>query len=261
MRLVSAVVVLLVLVYSPLGAAERGFLRIHYLGHAAFVLEFDNGVRVLTDYGKSLPYGLESPIFGLGGLKPDIVTCSHAHEDHDGGRLPEGIPHVLRDGRGLTLKGLSVRSIPTYERSLGKPDNFAYQFDYKGFRILHAGDCQALIINSEKDEVRRLIAKTYPDRYDLVLLPVDYVSDITQAAAKFAGLLRMERMIPMHYWTPATKDVFFAALTVEGKTSGREWRIVRAETGSWSITLPPPREESKEAVSLTPGEYKTEERD
>ena len=35
-------------------------LRFHYLGHSSFVLRFADGVSVLTDYGKSNAFGLES---------------------------------------------------------------------------------------------------------------------------------------------------------------------------------------------------------
>jgi len=29
---------------------SQAVVEIHYLGHSAFVLEFDNGIRVVTDY-------------------------------------------------------------------------------------------------------------------------------------------------------------------------------------------------------------------
>jgi L-ascorbate metabolism protein UlaG (beta-lactamase superfamily) len=28
-------------------------IHIHYLGHSSFILQFDNGITVLTDYGAS----------------------------------------------------------------------------------------------------------------------------------------------------------------------------------------------------------------
>jgi hypothetical protein len=171
MKRLSGLVICALFVHFPVSKSAQRFVRVHYLGHASFVLEFDNGVTVLTDYGRSRAYGLDSPIFGLGDLKPDIVTYSHRHEDHEGSPLPEGIPHILRDGQRLPWKGLRIRSIPTYERTLESPDNFAYEFLYDGFRILHAGDCQGLITNCERSEIQSLIATTYPGHYDLVSPP------------------------------------------------------------------------------------------
>jgi L-ascorbate metabolism protein UlaG (beta-lactamase superfamily) len=62
---------------------------VHYLGHAAFLLRLDNGVTVLTDHGESRAYGLDSPIYDIGALRPDVVTRSHDHADHAGRGLPE----------------------------------------------------------------------------------------------------------------------------------------------------------------------------
>jgi ankyrin repeat protein/L-ascorbate metabolism protein UlaG (beta-lactamase superfamily)/Tol biopolymer transport system component len=185
---------------------------IHYLGHASFILEFDNGVTVLTDYGKSRSYGLDSPICGMGVLKPDVVTYSHQHEDHAGGVVPADISHVLKGGENLNLKGISISPIPTFERSLEKPDNFSYLFTYKGIKILHMGDCQALITGMDLDLVGKRVKQMYPDVYDLVMLPIGFVNDIVHPAAEFAVLLRAKRLIPMHYWSAEEKANFLSLI-------------------------------------------------
>jgi len=69
-------------------------------------------------------------------LKPDVVTYSHQHEDHAGGVVPADNPHVLKGGESLNLKGIRITPIPTFERSLEKPDSFSYFFSYKGIKIL-----------------------------------------------------------------------------------------------------------------------------
>ena len=58
---------------------------IHYLGHSSFVLSFDNGVDIVTDYGKEnawLEWGWDSPIHSIGDLIPKVMTYSHTHCDH-----------------------------------------------------------------------------------------------------------------------------------------------------------------------------------
>jgi len=80
-------------------------LRFHYLGHSSFVLRFADGVSVLTDYGKSNAFGLESPIHDLGDLHPDVVLYSHHDEDHENDGDNQGLDHgpdrLPDEGRGV----------------------------------------------------------------------------------------------------------------------------------------------------------------
>ena len=207
---------------------ENSVVCVHYLGHASFVLEFDNGVTVLTDYGKSRSYGLDSPIYGLGELNPDILTYSHLHEDHAGGKVPDDIAHVLKKGESLHLKGIDITPIPTFERSLEQPDNFSYLFTYKGIKILHMGDCQGLILGMKGEEIKARIKQMYPDVYDLVLLPIGYVTDIVQQAAEFAALLRTKMLIPIHYWSEEEKARFLSLMRDLTTEAGAPYKIVNA---------------------------------
>lgn len=120
-------------------------VHVHYVGHAAFLLTFDNGLTALTDFGESNAYGLDSPVHELGGVVPDVVTRSHDHADHAGGALPAGIGRLLTGGEGFAERGLTITPIGTYEGSLDASDNTSYLFEYGGLTILHLGDCQALI--------------------------------------------------------------------------------------------------------------------
>ncbi|MDH4271615.1 MAG: MBL fold metallo-hydrolase [Candidatus Aminicenantes bacterium] len=234
---------------------EESPVRVHYLGHASFVLEFDNGVKILADYGKSRSYGLGSPIHGPGDLRPDVATYSHGHEDHAGGARPEGIRHVLKDGRALSLKGVEIVPIPTHERSLDNPDNTSYLFIYKGLKVLHLGDCQALIMNAGKPEIPERIRKLYPDTYDLVFMPIGFVTDISASAAAFANLLDARRIVPMHYWSPEEKERFLELVEGKNRTSGGRYRIRRA--GSPVLFLRPQGGEDPGVlvISLDPGPY------
>jgi L-ascorbate metabolism protein UlaG (beta-lactamase superfamily) len=75
-------------------------MRIHYLGHASFVLRFENGESILLDYGVSNAYGLASPVFDLSGAEPSIVAFSHDHPDHrrPGASFPKS-RHLAGGGR------------------------------------------------------------------------------------------------------------------------------------------------------------------
>lgn len=97
-------------------------IRVHYLGHASFLFTLDNGLTVLTDYGQSMAYGLNSPVFELGDARPDVMTLSHNHVDHAGGELPEGVAPPITAGEGYEAQGLTITPIPTFERTLDAPE-------------------------------------------------------------------------------------------------------------------------------------------
>jgi len=210
--------------------SESPVVYVHYLGHASFIFEFDNGVTILTDYGKSHSYELDSPIFGLGELKPDVVTYSHQHEDHAGGVVPADIAHVLNEGKSLYLKGINITPIPTFERSLEQPDNFSYLFSYKGIKILHMGDCQGLIMGMKQEDTRECIKQMYPDDYDLVLLPIGYVTDIVNPAVEFTALIQAKRLIPMHYWSKEEKQRFLSLMREKKGETGVSHEVVDSDS-------------------------------
>ncbi len=253
--LVFAGALLLFLSSLPSPAADVFLARIHYLGHAAFVIEFANGVTVLTDYGQSMAYGLNSPIHGLGDLQPDVVTISHGHADHAGGKIPAGSGIVLRDGQSVDLKGLAITAIPTFEQSLDQPDNFAYLFTFRGLTILHAGDCQALIKNVHTPQGRSLARQTYPGTVDLLLLPIGYIDDIIEPAIDFLELLHPRRAVPMHYWNPQSKETFLQKLEEWNVTRRQQFAIERSNAGRLTLFSPQNNGSRITIYSLPPEPY------
>ncbi|UCG87250.1 MAG: MBL fold metallo-hydrolase, partial [Gemmatimonadota bacterium] len=220
----GAAAVLVLLIGACTTHPEPPSARVHYLGHAAFLLTFDNGVKVLTDFGESRAYGLDSPVHGFGTIRPDVITISHDHADHAGGELPERIGRVLRDGEHFEGEDLKITPIATYERTLEESDNTSYVFDYRGVKILHLGDCQALMLGLAQPDVRDRVRQLYPESYDLVLLPIGFVSDILAEAVEFITLLDAQRVIPMHYWDPSDRDAFLRLIDGRADSWGRIYR-------------------------------------
>jgi L-ascorbate metabolism protein UlaG (beta-lactamase superfamily) len=252
------IVTLGILVQAGIAAAEPPAEKspavcVHYLGHAAFVLAFDNDVTVLVDYGESRAWGLDSPIHGLGGLVPDLALYTHRHADHAGGRLPDGVPRVLT-GRGVfELDDLRIEAVPGYERTLDAPDNTGFLFTCRGIRILHLGDCQALITHLEREEVRCRIRELYPGPYDLVLMPIGFVSDILAPAAEFLDLLPAARVVPMHYWRPEDKAAFLERVRNRAAAGSRPWFV--EEPRGATLCLPDGRGKDSRLISLEPAAY------
>jgi L-ascorbate metabolism protein UlaG (beta-lactamase superfamily) len=246
------------------GCAGPPEVTVHYLGHSSFVLQFGDDLTVLTDYGESNALGLASPIHGIGELVPDIVTISHDHADHFGGELPPGIKAMLTGNEILRSRGLTITPIPTFERSLLSPDNFSFLFEYKGLKVLHLGDCQSMILGFSKgmlgpdgnflsgEQLAALIKKTYPDTYDLVLLPIGFTQEIIPEAAEFAGNIDARAIVPMHYWTLEERDAFVARMGDRKDGRGRPYNSRVSTDPFFTITLSSEPVTEVELLALTP---------
>lgn len=228
-------------------------VTVHYLGHAAFLIRFDSGLTVLTDYGESRAYGLDSPVFPLGAARLDVATRSHDHADHAGGELPEEVGSLLANGEGFEGRRLTITTIGTYERTLEVPDNTSYLFEYKGVRVLHLGDCQALMIGLDQLGVRRRVQELYPGPYDLVLVPIGFVSDILSAAADFVTLLDTRRLVPMHYWTPRDRDAFVALMDARSDSRGHPYRVWQQPGARLTLDEAVGELQAVEVIGLTAG--------
>lgn len=115
-------------------------MRITWLGHASFLIESSDGVRIITD-----PY--ESGAFGgalaLGPLaeSADIVTVSHEHEDHNAVEAVLGRPVVVRragEESGIAFRVVESYHDPSQGSQRGKNRIFAFKVD--GMSIVHFGD-------------------------------------------------------------------------------------------------------------------------
>ena len=119
-----------------LAALNSDQVRLTFLGHATFLIESPQLVRIATDYNDyiSLP------------LLPDIVTMNHAHDTHYSDHPDPAIKYVLR-GWGMSpeqpaiwdlkYRDVRVRNVPTNIRSFyGSHDRALRQFD------LYFRDCQ-----------------------------------------------------------------------------------------------------------------------
>jgi L-ascorbate metabolism protein UlaG (beta-lactamase superfamily) len=186
-------------------------MKLEYLGHACFRIEFSNGAVLVTDpykpgsFGNALRY---APV----GTPADIVTVSHSHDDHWDPSAGKGSPKVFRKAGSFEHKGVKVLGVDTYHDSSGGKErgaNVVFVFEAEGLRVAHLGDLGHL---PSADQVKKLGA------IDVALVPVGGHFTIDAAeAVKVVGLLGAKVAVPMHFKTSkcdfpiAAPDAFLAA--------------------------------------------------
>jgi len=213
---------------------EADAVRVHYLGHSAFVLRFGAGPVVLTDYGAAnawVEWGWDSPIRDIGTLVPDVCTYSHLHHEdhHDPGRVPAA-SQIVHGGAPTRIGSLEITPIAVREASAGDYDNYAYLFSWQGVRVVHLGDCQADILQVAEPEGRRRWRRIIPQACDLVLLPIESQERVAAEAVKLLRLLLPACAVPMHYWGAETLREFLNVAATD-----EAFRVRRSGTAQLSI--------------------------
>jgi len=203
-------------------------IKIHYLGHSAFVMQFDNGINIVTDYGKEnawIEWGWDSPINDIGDLVPDVMTFSHKHEDHyDSNRIPKGVKNILTGLDSLTINGIKIEPVRTCETNINIESNTSYIFTYKGLKVCHLGDAQAQIMNINNDDVRAHIVSIFPNTFDLLLMTIEGKQKFISQAEAFVDLLNPKRIIPIHHWSEYYLQEFISYLD-DQNNAGKNYQI------------------------------------
>jgi L-ascorbate metabolism protein UlaG (beta-lactamase superfamily) len=232
-------------------------VNIHYLGHCAFILQFDDTLSVITDYAESYPYYSQayiSPIYKIyDGFTPDIATISHEHTDHySASRIPAGVNYILQETDTLSIKDLLIKPVRTSEANTGTLDNSTYFFRYKGLTICHSGDLYANMKAIENAGQQAHLRELFPDTVDVLLLVIQSTENVISYAEKFIDFLKPRIVIPMHYWTPAYKSEFLSYLENENTLHGKTYEIINSAGASYAIYLNDTNQSPTRIVSLDP---------
>jgi L-ascorbate metabolism protein UlaG (beta-lactamase superfamily) len=167
-------------------------MDITWLGHSSFLIEDSSGRKILTDpFDETVGYDLYRG-------KPDIITISHHHFDHDYVALmPQSIKKF--DSPGVyDLDGIKITGIPSFhDKSKGskRGKNTIFIIEADGYRICHLGDLGYVLSPSEIESLGRI---------DVLMIPVGGVFTIDGAeAALLSKSIGSHIILPMHYKTPA----------------------------------------------------------
>jgi L-ascorbate metabolism protein UlaG (beta-lactamase superfamily) len=231
--------------------------KITWLGHAAVLIEAPGGPRIAID-----PWIGNNPKFpnGFDYGRLDVVAATHGHFDHfgdDGIALAKksgatvvaifelalhcganGVEKVsgMNKGGSQTVAGVEFRMVQAVHSAgtsgAGKEVNFpadpcGFVMTFQGgFRIYHAGDTNVF-------SDMALIGELYEP--DVALLPIgDFYTMGPREAAKACELLRVPRVIPIHWGTFPILSGTPALLREELKKRGLATEVVElAPGGSW----------------------------
>ncbi|MGM0446017.1 MAG: MBL fold metallo-hydrolase [Bacillota bacterium] len=165
-------------------------MKIKWWGHATFLITTSDNKMILTDpYNEELPYKKITD-------KPDYVTVSHDHFDHNAVDLLEGSPEVIRENSGfeddhINFEGISVYHDDAEGNKRGENNIFIITTDE--FKIAHFGD---LGHELEKEQLSKL------KDIDILLIPVggNYTID-AKKAKQIVDEIKPKVILPMHYKT------------------------------------------------------------
>ncbi|MDI3469392.1 MAG: hypothetical protein OJF62_001455 [Pseudolabrys sp.] len=207
-------------------------VRLTFIGHATFLIESPQLVRIATDYNDYV----RPPVL------PDIVTMNHAHTSHYTDHPDPAIKYVLRgwaqDPKNpkpidLTYKDVRVRNVFTNIRTWSGDTEFygnsIFVFEIADLCIAHLGHLHHTLTQQQLNEIGKV---------DAVLVPVDgnYTLDF-DGMIEVLHALKAPLMIPMHYFGSATLDRFLARI-------GKEWPVEMREEPSLVV--------SKATIPVTP---------
>jgi L-ascorbate metabolism protein UlaG (beta-lactamase superfamily) len=186
---------------AELGADQ---VRITYVGHASFLIESPQLVRITTDYNDYV----RPPV------TPDIVTMNHAHSTHYTDHPDPTIKYVLRGWAGdeqparidLQYKDVRVRNVPTNIRNWAggteRHGNSIFIFEIANLCIAHLGHLHHTLTQQQLNEIGRV---------DAVMFPIDgsFTLDL-DGMIEVLESMKAPLMIPMHFFNSYTLERFLA---------------------------------------------------
>ena len=145
-----------------LAALNEDQVRLTFIGHASFLIESPQLVRIVTDYNDYL----RPPAV------PDIVTMNHAHDTHFTDHPDPEIKYVLR-GWGpspeqpaiwdLKYRDVRVRNVPTNIRDFGggteRYGNSIFIFEIANMCIAHLGHLHHTLTQQRGLQFRNICAQ------------------------------------------------------------------------------------------------------
>lgn len=179
----------------------EGLKMVHFKWFGQACFEIRNSNTIVTDPHDGEGVGLKAP-----DTEGDIITVSHGHFDHAGGKdlVKKPDSRTIQEETGeKTVKGIKIRGLDSYhDKAEGskRGENTIYIMEIDGFRICHLGDLGHLLSEDKIDEIGEI---------DILLIPVGGNYTINgREAIKVIENINPNVVIPMHYKIPGlTVDI------------------------------------------------------
>ena len=168
-------------------------MKLKWLGHAAFLITSEEGVKIVTD-----PF--EPGIFGVNYGKmeepADIVVVSHEHSDHNFVKGVPGSPRVIRGTGAHQVKGVEFMGIASYHDDSGgsqRGPNNIFCFTVDGIKLCHLGDLGHQLSDKQLAAIGEV---------DVLLTPMagNFTLDAA-GASRVIDQVKPRVVIPIHYQT------------------------------------------------------------
>ena len=184
-------------------AGDEKRVGIDFLGHASFLIESPQGVKIVTDYNDMIV----APVL------PDIVTMNNAHPTHYTDHPEAGIKYVLRGwdpaggtaSHNIEYRDVRVHNVATNVRDFGGTrynGNSIFVFDTADICIAHLGHLHHTLTQTHLAELGQI---------DIVMVPVDGGFTLNQAdMIEVLQQIKPKIAIPMHIFSQVTLDRFLA---------------------------------------------------
>ena len=171
-------------------------MLIKHIGHAEFLIETENSVRIATDpYDAGCGYPVRK-------VTADVALVSHHHHDHDAVENLKGQPRIIDTAGSFTPEsGVKITAVKGFHDSEGgskRGETLLFLIETEGLRIVHLGDL-GCGLNAEQLKVL--------ETPDVLMIPVGgfYTIDAEQAK-ETASQLKARVILPMHYRTEYNRD-------------------------------------------------------
>lgn len=166
------------------------------IAHAMFLLELENGMRIVTD-----PCG-ESSGYPMKPVSCDAVLISHEHHDHSDLSSVTGYSQIIRtEGTHTLAPDVRVTALSAFHDSMqgaARGKTLLFVVEAEGLRVAHLGDLGHL----PNEKQHRFLQDA-----DIMMLPIGghFTIDAKQAYEVAEGC-GAKVILPMHYRTEATHD-------------------------------------------------------
>ena len=159
------------------------------IGHAKFLLELENGMRIVTDpYDKTCGYPVTP-------MQADVVLVSHGHHDHNAVETIKGKPLVIdQEGEYNLDNGVNISAMwADHDEDGGskRGKTLIFRIQAEGLTVAHLGDLGHLLSEEQAAPLRGC---------DVLLIPVGGTYTVDgDTAAQIVHCLQPRAVIPMHY--------------------------------------------------------------